>query len=133
MNGDSKEYRKFVIENRDIIESILKDSDSVQRNPKSSINEVPFKMLNNSEVQKHLMSSCFEMIRFIEALISVSPMPPEARKVIKNFQNSRDEAMRNFLEEGSEPKHSPKITETHAKIVNVSPKQKNKKTNKHKV
>ncbi len=103
----SEEFRKFILENRDIIEKILdegKDEKSDSEFGKDKIKEDVkdlsdgiARILKDDDVQKHFISGCLEFLHFFEAVIEAAPLSPEAREAADNMKEAKDHAVKNVI------------------------------------
>lgn len=108
----SEEFRKFILENREIVESILnegkkKSEDLLEENVDKAkakakdVGDAMFTILNDDDVQKHFITGCLEFIHFFEAVVKAAPMSPEAREAVEKFEQSRDNAIKNVVMAGA--------------------------------
>jgi len=102
----SEEFRKFILENRDIIEKILNEgkedlgADKCKEKIKSDFkgfNEGVANILNDDDVQKHFITGCLEFLHFFEAVIDAAPLSPEAREAVENMKDAKDHAVKNVV------------------------------------
>ncbi len=116
----SEEFRKFVLENRDIIESILNEGKEEEEEPSlsekidqkkeeskdkvKSMNDAVLKIISDDDVQKHFITGCLEFLHFVEAVISAAPLSPEAREAFDKFEETKDTTVRNIVVVGAKDK-----------------------------
>jgi len=113
----SEEFRRFVLENRDIIESILnegKEAEEPADPMKEHIDEAKLKskelgdamlkIASDDDVQKHFITGCLEFLHFFEAIINAAPLSPEMREVVDKFEATRDTTLRNIGVAGAKDK-----------------------------
>jgi len=99
----SEEFKKFILENRDIIEKILNegkekasDADKIKDNVKEFSNGIA-NILNDDDVQKHFITGCLEFLHFFEAVIDAAPLSPEAKEAVDNMKSAKDHAVKNVV------------------------------------
>ena len=109
----SEEFRKFILENREIIEKILNEGKD-DSNPKEKIKEEiddriddtkgKVKDVSDDDVQKHLITGCLEFLHFFEAVLNAIPLSPEARETVNKFEDARDSTIKNVVAVGAKDK-----------------------------
>ena len=117
----SEEFRKFILENREIIEKILNEGKD-DSNPKEKIKEeiddriddtkgkvkdvsdAVLKIVSDDDVQKHLITGCLEFLHFFEAVLNAIPLSPEARETVNKFEDARDSTIKNVVAVGAKDK-----------------------------
>ena len=122
VDASSEEFKKFILENRDIIQSILdegkKPEKEEDKTPKEAVDEkleetkAKLKNLNSTmlsivgddEVQKHFITGCLEFLHFFEALIDAAPLSPEVREVVDGYEDTLDKTVRNVVVTGVKDK-----------------------------
>lgn len=113
----SEEFRKFILENREIIESILKEADGEdvpdkEKDPvKAKVDETKGKVkdvsdalltvISNEDVQKHFITGCLEFLHFFEAVINAAPLSPEVREAVDRLEQTRDTTIQNIVAVGA--------------------------------
>ena len=113
----SEEFRRFILENREIIERILKDDlkESKQKTEEfvdenldrakakaMDISDGIFKIAGDDDVQKHFITGCLEFLHFFEAVINAAPLSPEAREFVDKVEETRDKTVRNVVKTGAD-------------------------------
>ena len=134
----SEEFRKFILENREVIESILNEgkkktenileenADKAKAKAKDAGDAV-FTILNDDDVQKHFITGCLEFIHFFEAVVKAAPMSPETREAVEKLEGSCDNAIKNVVAVGAKDRmESININDVKTKS---SPKKKEKVEN----
>lgn len=116
----SEEFRRFILENRKIIETILReDSESddkkkdkglfdekleeAKERTKSAGDDI-LRIVSDDDVQKHFITGCLEFLHFFEAVIEAAPLSPEVREAIDKFEHTRDTTIRNVVVTGAKDK-----------------------------
>lgn len=111
---DPEEFRRFILDNREIIQSILDEGRGPaegERSPdavlEEKLSETKAKVkemgngiliiLNDDNVQKHFITGCLEFLHFFEAVIDAAPLSPEVRAVVDKMENTCDNAVRNAV------------------------------------
>ena len=119
-DDQSEEFRRFILENREIIISILAEEDgpSVKEQIKERVeesrdevqdkakelNEAVLKIISDDKVQKHFITGCLEFLHFFEAVIDAAPLSPEAREAVDKFEETRDSILKNMVVVGAKDK-----------------------------
>ena len=115
---DPEEFRKFILDNREMIQSILDEGKEPEEEFKTpdkileeKLDETKMKakelgdamlvILNDDDVQKHFITGCLEFMHFFEAMIDAAPLSPEVRAVVDKFEDTRDKAIRNAITVGA--------------------------------
>lgn len=116
----SEEFRRFILENREIIEAIL-DEDKKEKKEASKkeklnkkkeevkskakdANDTLISIISDDNVQQHFITGCLEFIHFFEAVIDAVPMSPETREAVNKFGETRDTTIRNIVTVGAKDK-----------------------------
>jgi len=113
----SEEFRRFILENRELIETILKEEkeklnaseklDQKKEEAKEKakeLNDTVLSVLSDDEVQKHFITGCLEFVHLFEALIKAIPMSPDTREVVDQYEEARDKTVRNIIAVGAKDK-----------------------------
>ena len=116
----SEEFRRFILENREIIEAILdedkKEKKEASKNEKlnkkkeevkskaKDANDTLISIISDDNVQQHFITGCLEFIHFFEAVIDAVPMSPETREAVNKFGETRDTTIRNIVAVGAKDK-----------------------------
>ncbi len=119
-DDQSEEFRRFILENREIIISILAEEDgpSVKEQIKERVeesrnevqdkakelNEAVLKIISDDKVQKHFITGCLEFLHFFEAVIDAAPLSPEAREAVDKFEETKDSILKNMVVAGAKDK-----------------------------
>lgn len=118
----SEEFRKFILDNREMIEKILNEGkeeeekksrkDEIKENLGERIGETKEKakstsdailtVATDSEVQKHFITGCLEFLHFFEAVINAAPLSPEVREAVEKYQRAGDDTVRNIVSVGAQ-------------------------------
>jgi len=112
----SEEFKKFILENREIIESILDEAKRSTKKASEEIiggkveeakdktkefNDAVFRIISDDDVQRHFISGCLEFLHFFESVIEAAPLPPEVRDVVDKFEETKEKAVRNVVVTGA--------------------------------
>ena len=108
----TEEFRRFILENREMIEKILNEDkkgteDKFEKRTEDAkeklidLNNTVLQMISDDEVQRHFITGCLEFLHFFEALIAAAPLSPEARSVVDRFEDTRDTTVRNVVVVGA--------------------------------
>lgn len=116
----SEEFRRFILENREIIEAILNedakekkkaskkekldDKKEKAKTKAKEANETIISIISDDNVQQHFITGCLEFIHFFEAVIDAVPMSPETREAVNKFGETRDTTIRNIVAVGAKDK-----------------------------
>jgi len=115
----SEEFRKFILENREIIESILNDAKNEAKRASDEIigdrvdqakdktrefSDAVFRIVSDDDVQRHFIGGCLEFLHFFEAVLTAAPLPPEAREVADRFEETKEKAIANVVATGVKDK-----------------------------
>lgn len=141
----SEEFRKFILDNREIIEKILNEGkeeekkksrkDEIKENIGERIGETKDKAIStsdailtvatDSEVQKHFITGCLEFLHFFEAVIKAAPLSPEVREAVEKYQRAGDDTVRNIVSVGAQDRMaSIKIDDADPVPKKAAPKKK---------
>ena len=119
-DDQSEEFRRFILENREIIEKILNEGkedsktrkDEIKENIGEHIDETKEKakaaseslltVVTDENVQKHFITACLEFLHFVEAVIEAAPLSPEVREAVNRCQDARDDTLRNIVAVGAQ-------------------------------
>ena len=115
MEANSEEFKKFILENREIIESILnegrKDTEEAIKQKADEakakvkdVNDAVLKIVSDDDVQQHFLKGCLEFLHFFEAIIDAAPLSPEVREAVDKFEETRDKTMHNVVATGAKDK-----------------------------
>ena len=126
-DDQSEEFKKFILDNREIIERILNEGKEEEREKDvreefeeritaakakaKGAGDAVFDIIGNDDVQKHLITGCLEFIHFFEAVIKAAPLSPEAREAVERMEQTRDSAIRNVVAVGAKDKMDNMKTE----------------------
>jgi hypothetical protein len=112
----SEEFRRFILENREIIETILNEDKKEKEKASDEkveekleeaktkvkdLNDAMLKIAIDEDVQKHFITGCLEFLHFFEAVIYAAPLSPEVREVVNKFEEGRDTTIRNVVSVGA--------------------------------
>jgi hypothetical protein len=112
----SEEFRRFILENREIIEKILNEDKKEKEKASDEkveekleeaktkvkdLNDAMLKIAIDEDVQKHFITGCLEFLHFFEAVIYAAPLSPEVREVVNKFEEGRDTTIRNVVSVGA--------------------------------
>ncbi len=111
----SEEFKRFILENRELIEAILnEEKDDVKDEFKERVDETKgkakdvsdavFQIISDDDVQKHFMTACLEFLHFFEAVIKAAPLSPEMREAADKFKETKDTAVKNVVAVGAKDK-----------------------------
>lgn len=116
----SEEFRRFILENREIIEAILeedeKEKKKASKNEKlnkkkeeaktkaKEANETIISIISDDDVQQHFITGCLEFLHFFEAVIYAAPLSPETREAVNRLEEARDTTIRNIVTVGAKDK-----------------------------
>lgn len=117
---DPEEFRKFILDNREIIQSILDEGKepTEEKTPEEKLDEAltetkekikglnyaALSIFSDDDVQKHFITGCLEFIHFFEAIIDAAPLSPEVREMVKKAEQARDRTIRNVVVVGAKDK-----------------------------
>lgn len=121
VDDQSEEFRKFILENREIIEKILNEGkeksepfDEAKQEFKEYVDKTKdktkdagdaiLKIVSDDEVQKHFITGCLEFLHFFEAVINAAPLSPEVREAVDKFEQARDTTISNVVAVGAKDK-----------------------------
>lgn len=111
----SEEFRKFILENREIIESILNEEKEASKKAERIVsekvddakekakdfNDTILRIMTDENVQKHFFTGCLELLHFLEAVIEAAPLSPEVRDTVSKYEAARDTTIRNIVMTGA--------------------------------
>ncbi len=116
----SEEFRRFILENRELIETILnEDKEKKEKSRKEELKEefderfdgaktkakdagdVLLSIIGDDDVQKHFFTGCLEFLHFLEAVINAAPLSPEVREAVDKFEQTRDKTIKNVVSVGA--------------------------------
>jgi hypothetical protein len=120
----SEEFRKFILDNREIIEKILNEGKEAEEPDPSDaptesvidedlekakakaieLNDAVLKIIGDEEVQKHFITGCLEFFHFFEAVLHAAPLSPEAKEAVDKLENTLDTTVRNVVVAGAKDK-----------------------------
>ncbi len=119
----SEEFRRFVLENREIIESILREGKEEEPDPSDvpeshdleedlektkekaiEVSDAILKIINDDDVQKHFITGCIEFFHFLEAVIHAAPLSPDVREAVDKLEDTFDTTVRNVVVAGAKDK-----------------------------
>lgn len=119
----SEEFRRFILDNREMIEKILNegkseepaqpevpaehdfDEDIARAKAKAvELNDAILKIISDDDVQKHFIVGCLEFFHFFEAVLHAAPLSPEAKEAVDKMENTFDTTVRNVVMAGAKDK-----------------------------
>lgn len=103
-DAKSEDFKKFILENREMIESILNEGRQNAKDEVKAVNDTVLRIVNDDEVQKHFVSGCLEFLRFFEAVLEAAPLPAEAREIVDDLRETKDKVVKNTESVKSEKK-----------------------------
>ena len=106
MAGDkSEEFKKFILENREIIEDILKEDKKKKvdeaKTKTKDLSDAMMQVFSDDDVQKHFITGCLEFLHFIEAVICAAPLSPEVREAVDKLEEAKAKTVRNVVSVGA--------------------------------
>jgi vacuolar-type H+-ATPase subunit H len=119
----SEEFKRFILENRELIEAILnEDKEPAEKKEEKpfeelkeekldeakaivkDLNDSILKIVSDEDVQKHFITGCLEFLHFFESIIDAAPLSPEVREVVDKFERTRNTTVRNVVSVGAKDK-----------------------------
>lgn len=80
-----------------MIEKILNEKKDTVKNDVKTVNDAVLKIVNDDEVQKHFISGCLEFLHFFEAVLEAAPLSKNAREVVDNIKETKDNVIKNTV------------------------------------
>ena len=111
----SDEFKKFVLENREIIEAILNEGKKPEPSPQEAmelkleqgkekvkdLSDAILQIMSDDDVQKHFITGVLEFLHFFQSVIDAAPLSPDVREVVDKFEKTRDTTLKNVIAVGA--------------------------------
>jgi hypothetical protein len=108
---ETEDFKRFVLEHRDLIESILHEEDGNEAEEKAvedpieqtkeeakdkvkDVNGALLAVLSDENVQKYFVAGCLDLMHLFKAIVEAAPLSPEVRETVENFESASDSLLK---------------------------------------